>query len=76
MRLERSAGAVGRAGLPGVVIDRTFLGDTMHYTVRTPWNQELAVRSPLAEAGDAEFGFGDAVHVAWDAEQTRLFPGG
>ncbi|TSD88623.1 ABC transporter ATP-binding protein [Mycobacterium sp. KBS0706] len=76
MRLERSAGAPGRAGLPGVVVDRTFLGDTMHYTVRTPWNQELAVRSPLAEAGDAEFGFGDAVHVAWDAEQTKLFPGG
>jgi putative spermidine/putrescine transport system ATP-binding protein len=74
MRLERPAGAVGGAGLPGVVVDRTFLGNTMHYTIRMPWNQELAVRSLLARPDDADFSFGDAVHVAWDAEQTRLFP--
>ena len=59
--------------MAGTIIDVTFLGDMMHYTVRTAWAQDLVVRAPLDRALTAGAALGDPVRVEWDAEQSALF---
>ncbi|RDK00905.1 ABC transporter ATP-binding protein [Paraburkholderia lacunae] len=59
--------------LPVTVRDVTYLGDTMHYSVATPWAQEIAVRAP-AGLREANLAVGAQAWLDWDSVSARVFP--
>ncbi|VWB84882.1 ABC transporter ATP-binding protein [Burkholderia lata] len=65
--------ARGTAGLPVTVRDITYLGDAMHYSVTTPWEQEISVRMPAGDHRDSGIVVGTHALVDWDARDVRLF---
>jgi putative spermidine/putrescine transport system ATP-binding protein len=71
MWIETDAAAL--EGLPGTVVDASFLGNAMAYTVRTPWEQEIAVRTPLSALPREPARAGDKVRVSWRGEHACLF---
>jgi spermidine/putrescine transport system ATP-binding protein len=52
-----------------VVTDRSFVGTSTQYLVRTPWDQELVVFEQNDE-GLHDLHVGDKVSVEWDPEHT------
>jgi putative spermidine/putrescine transport system ATP-binding protein len=60
-------------GLPVTVRDVTYLGDTMHYAVATPWEQEVAVRTAIG-AREASLQIGARAWLDWDSVSGRVFP--
>ena len=52
-----------------VVTDRSFVGTSTQYLVRTPWDQELVVFEQNDE-GLHDLRVGDKVSVEWDPEHT------
>jgi putative spermidine/putrescine transport system ATP-binding protein len=57
----------------GTLIDGTFLGEAMHFTVRTAWGDDIAVRTPLAALPPSGFAPGEQVAVTWEPAQSRAF---
>lgn len=66
-----AATALGR-GLPVTIRDATYLGDTMHYAVSTPWDQEIAVRTS-GIATEGKLAVGAKAWVEWDGANSRVF---
>jgi putative spermidine/putrescine transport system ATP-binding protein len=60
-------------GLPVTVRDVTYLGDTMHYAVATPWEQEVAVRTSIG-AREASLQIGARAWLDWDSVSGKVFP--
>jgi ABC-type Fe3+/spermidine/putrescine transport system ATPase subunit len=58
-------------GIAGTVEQAVFLGNVVHYFVRTPWNQVL-----LAERSEAAPGLapGARVDLRWDPQRAVVFP--
>jgi putative spermidine/putrescine transport system ATP-binding protein len=73
MRIRAQQGANGAAGLPVTVRDITYLGDSLHYAVATPWQQEISVRMPAGARHDSGLAIGMEALVEWDAHDARLF---
>ena len=63
----------GVSALPVTVRDMTYLGDTMHFAVRTPWEQEIAVRMPIATRDGHGLVIGAQASVEWDAQHGHVF---
>ena len=72
MRLE-PAPAVGQGRVAVRVRDRSYLGDTVQYTVVTPWDQEIQVRMNVSHGQDAHWNCGDAASVAWEASRGMAY---
>ena len=66
------SGAAGE-GLPVTVRDVTYLGDTMHYAVSTPWDQEIDVRTSIG-ARESSLSIGARAWLDWDRVSGRIFP--
>ncbi|WP_027797387.1 ABC transporter ATP-binding protein [Paraburkholderia acidipaludis] len=73
IRIRALDAARSAAGLPVTVRDITYLGDVMHYSVRTPWEQEMSVRMPAGDHRDSGIVIGTQAWVDWDARDARLF---
>ncbi len=73
MRIRAANAVNGTAGLPVIVRDITYLGDAMHYSVTTPWEQEISVRMPAGDHRDSGIVVGTRALVDWDARDVRLF---
>jgi putative spermidine/putrescine transport system ATP-binding protein len=73
MRILGGQDAKREAGLPVTVRDMTYLGDAMHYSVATPWQQEISVRMPAAHRHDSGLSIGAQALVEWDARDARFF---
>ena len=72
MRLE-PAPAAGQGRVAVRVRDRSYLGDTVQYTVVTPWDQEIQVRMNVSHGQDAHWNCGDAASVAWEASRGMAY---
>jgi putative spermidine/putrescine transport system ATP-binding protein len=59
-------------GLQVVVRDVTYLGDTMHYAVATPWEQEIAVRTSISSR-EPNLAIGARAWLEWEHESARIF---
>jgi spermidine/putrescine transport system ATP-binding protein len=57
-----------------VVTDRSFVGTSTQYLVRTPWDLELVVFEQNDE-GLHDLHVGDKVSLEWDAEHTFALDG-
>ncbi|TKC79264.1 ABC transporter ATP-binding protein [Trinickia terrae] len=73
MRIRAQQGATGDGGLPVTVRDITYLGDSLHYAVATPWQQEISIRMPGGARHDSGLAIGMEALVEWDARDARLF---
>ncbi|EEA00926.1 spermidine/putrescine ABC transporter ATPase subunit [Burkholderia sp. H160] len=73
MRIRARQGANGADGLPVTVRDITYLGDSLHYAVATPWHQQISVRIPASARHDSGLAIGMEALVEWDAHDARLF---
>ncbi len=71
IRAQPSAEAA-EGGLPVVVRDVTYLGDTMHYAVATPWEQEIAVRTSISSR-EPNLAIGARAWLEWEHESARIF---
>lgn len=56
------------------VIDRSFIGTSTQYLVRSPWDQELVVFEQNDE-GLHDLRVGDSVSIEWDSEHTFALDG-
>jgi putative spermidine/putrescine transport system ATP-binding protein len=63
---------VAGGGLLVIVRDVTYLGDTMHYAVATPWEQEIAVRTSISSRAPS-LAVGARAWLEWENESARLF---
>ncbi|BAK77353.1 polyamine ABC transporter, ATP-binding protein [Pseudogulbenkiania sp. NH8B] len=70
MRIRPAAAAAGH-GLAVTVRDMTYLGDSMHFAVQTPWQQEVAVRMAVRDGQGLSIG-APAV-LEWDAQHGHVF---
>jgi len=59
-------------GLQVIVRDVTYLGDTMHYAVATPWEQEIAVRTSISSR-EPSLAVGARAWLEWENESARVF---
>ncbi|MGF6919548.1 ABC transporter ATP-binding protein [Paraburkholderia sp. 40] len=73
IRIRAQAPQVANDGLPVVVRDITYLGDTMHYSVATPWQQEIAIRT-AAGTHEAALAVGAQAWLDWDRSHAQVFP--
>lgn len=60
-------------GVDVQVRDLSYLGDSVQYAVRTPWEQELCVRQPLADAGAMRWRIGDRARLHWQPARAQLY---
>jgi putative spermidine/putrescine transport system ATP-binding protein len=49
----------------------TYLGDSMHFAVQTPWEQELAVR--MAVRDGQGLCIGSSAVLEWDTQHGHVF---
>ncbi|MES2943303.1 MAG: ABC transporter ATP-binding protein [Pseudomonadota bacterium] len=74
MRLQAlSNSASAGASVTVKVCDRSYLGDTVQYTVVTPWEQEINVRMNAAHGDNARWNCGDAASVVWEASRGLAY---
>jgi len=73
IRIRAQPAQAADAGLPVVIRDITYLGDTMHYSVATPWQQEIAVRTSAGQR-EAQLNVGAQAWLDWDSVSARVFP--
>jgi putative spermidine/putrescine transport system ATP-binding protein len=73
IRIRATEAEKNAAGLPVKVRDITYLGDAMHYSVMTPWEQEMSVRMPAGDHRDSGIVIGTQAWVHWDSRDVRLF---
>ncbi len=68
------AGGTGWAGLPGRVLNGTYLGDQNEYRVDVPGMGELIARVQAQSLGQATraYGPGEAVHVWWHTDAALV----
>lgn len=64
--------ATGTA-LTGTLLEASYLGNSVVFTVRTGWQQEIIVRTPLNLLRVAEIEVGSTVRIGWDSADSRLF---
>ncbi|TDN57765.1 ABC transporter ATP-binding protein [Paraburkholderia sp. BL10I2N1] len=74
IRIRAQPAQAADIGLPVVIRDVTYLGDTMHYSVATPWQQEIAVRTSAGQR-EANLSVGAQAWLDWDRVSARVFPG-
>jgi putative spermidine/putrescine transport system ATP-binding protein len=68
-----SPAADGALSVNVQVLDRSYLGDSVHYAVSTPWQQEVSVRQPLAHAGAMRWSVGDQVRLRLQPAQGQVY---
>ncbi|MGY6156220.1 polyamine ABC transporter ATP-binding protein [Paraburkholderia sp. SG903] len=73
IRIRPLETAKNASGLPVTVRDITYLGDAMHYSVTTPWQQDMSVRMPAGDHRDSGIVIGTQAWLEWDARDVRLF---
>jgi putative spermidine/putrescine transport system ATP-binding protein len=71
VRLTPDGDDAGDGAIRGVVLQRRFLGNVVHYQVRTGWNQAVLVEQGAAAAPVET---GASVLLRWDAGQALAFP--
>jgi putative spermidine/putrescine transport system ATP-binding protein len=72
LKLESLGSAAGR-GTEVKVMDRSYLGDSMQFSVMTPWDQQLEVRMAHVEARNASWGHGDSARLVWDESHSVCY---
>lgn len=73
MRLKPAAQAGDGASLAVRVRDRSYLGDTIQYSVVTPWDQEIHVRMNASMGDGTLWNSGDEATVAWDTSRGMAY---
>lgn len=73
MWIEPESDPMPTEELAGKLLDASYLGNSMVYTVRTAWQQEVVVRTPLNSRRMIEAETGSQVRLAWRSEDSRLF---
>ncbi len=73
VRIKAATPVHDGTSLPVTVRDMTYLGDSMHFSVETSWNQEVSIRVPMTSKGDHSLRVGGAALIEWDAEHGRVF---
>ena len=72
IRIRAQPSDLAEGGLQVVVRDVTYLGDTMHYAVSTPWEQEIAVRTSISSR-EPSLAVGARAWLEWENESARVF---
>jgi putative spermidine/putrescine transport system ATP-binding protein len=71
MRIKpQGAEPVGQA-LPVTVRDMTYLGDSLHFAVETPWQQDIAIRMAVRDGQGLHIGA--QALVEWDEQHGHVF---
>ncbi|MFC3109707.1 ABC transporter ATP-binding protein [Undibacterium arcticum] len=73
LRIRPLAGASDQAGLAVTIRDMTYLGDSMHFSVQTPWQQEIDIRIPMQAQDGHNLAIGAPAMVDWDVQHGRVF---
>ena len=73
MRLRPAQSDVDGASLAARVRDRSYLGDTIQYTVVTRWDQEISVRMNVSTADGTIWNPGEEAIVVWDAKRGTAY---
>lgn len=73
LRLDIAAGQKLAKGTPVDIIDRSFLGESIQFSVATPWGQHLEVRMSHADAGANNWMPGDQAMLVWDERHSVCF---
>lgn len=71
LRLEPTAGS-GRS-TEVTVLDRSYLGESIQFSVLTPWQQQLEVRMAHVEARAANWNHGDKARLVWDERHSVCY---
>ncbi len=73
LRLE-GMGSAGTARTTEVtVIDRSYLGESIQFSVMTPWQQQIEVRMAHVEARAAAWNHGDKARLVWDESHSVCY---
>jgi len=67
--LSQQLAVLRRAGL----VTPRREGSAMHYSVTTPWQQDMSVRMPAGDHRDSGIVIGTQAWLEWDARDVRLF---
>lgn len=62
----------GIRSIPTQVTEVLFLGNVVHYFVRTPWDTTLLIESKMDKRAHR---IGDQVNVSWESQHARAFCG-
>jgi len=72
-RIQLAKSSSGGTGLSGRVTSATFLGESLHVSVETPWGEAIDVRSSLDVPETRDLTPGDWVNVRFKSDDVRVF---
>lgn len=73
LRLESTTAATSARTTEVTVIDRSYLGDSIQFSVMTPWEQQIEVRMAHVEARAASWNHGDKARLVWDEQHSVCY---
>ena len=73
LKLESVNAAEPSKGTEVTVIDQSYLGDSMQFSVMTPWAQAIGVRMASVEARNACWSHGDKARLIWDESHSICY---
>ena len=73
LRLEDNNSARAAKATEVTVLDRSYLGESIQFSVLTPWQQELEVRMAHVEARNASWNHGDKARLVWDEAHSVCY---
>lgn len=73
LRLESANASTSERTTEVTVIDRSYLGDSIQFSVMTPWEQQIEVRMAHVEARAASWNHGDKARLVWDERHSVCY---
>ena len=73
LRLEGSDATSTQAATEVTVLDRSYLGESIQFSVMTPWQQQIEVRMAHVEARAASWNHGDKARLVWDGQHSVCY---
>jgi putative spermidine/putrescine transport system ATP-binding protein len=73
MRIRPRTTKTAETALAVTVRDMTYFGDSMHFSVKTSWQQEITIRMPLTARNTHDLYVGASAWVDWDVRHGHVF---
>ncbi len=74
LRLESTDAPSSTPSTEVTVLDRSYLGESIQFSVMTPWQQQIEVRMAHVEARAASLNHGDKARLIWDQHHSVCYP--